>query len=183
MRLHGHVAGPHVRGQYDGDGRCQAAPFAAALERQTHGIGMRHVACQGLADSGLQLGGAVTFKQPQQRRDDGAEIAAPLGGADQQGLACGSRLRQPISGAVLASGALFSDEILDMGGVFDLCALVVTALMPGKNLLAIGDADLMWIGKHRQRALHMGVRDGIVVQIEPDIRRLPTLTVTCSSSG
>ena len=183
MRLHRHIAGAHVRGQDDGDRRCQPASLAATFERQADGVRVRHVACQGLADCGLQLGGAVSFEQPQQRRGDGAEIAAPFGGADQQELASGSCLHQPVSSAVLTCGALFSDEPFDMGGVFDLRAFVVTALMQGENLLAVGDADLVRIGEYRRRPPHMGVRDGIIVQIEPDVRYLAGVTVTCSSNG
>jgi hypothetical protein len=53
MRLDRYVARPHVRGQDNSDRWYQATLFAAAFERQAHGIRMRHVARQGLTDSSL----------------------------------------------------------------------------------------------------------------------------------
>ena len=108
--------------------------LALALERQAHGVGVRHIALQRLEDGGLQLGGAVALEQPQQGGGDGAEIGAAFGGADEQGLAGGSGLREAVGGAVLAGGALVVDQCLDVGGILDLRALVVAAPMAGEDL-------------------------------------------------
>ena len=59
-----------------------------------------------------------------------------------------------------------------MGGVLDLGALVVTASMTGEDVLAVDNAHLVGIGEHGERAPHVGVGDGIIVQIETDIRCL-----------
>ena len=83
---------------------------------------MRHVAHQRLEDGILHGGGAVAFEQAHQRGGDGPQIAAALGGAVEQGLAGGDRLRAAVGGAVLTRGALVVDQRLDMGGVFDLRA-------------------------------------------------------------
>jgi len=48
------------------------------------------------------------------------------------------------------------------------CA-ICDARMPGENMLAIGDAHLVRIGEHRQRALDLGVRNRVIVQIETNI--------------
>jgi hypothetical protein len=40
------------------------------------------------------------------------------------------------------------------------------------DVLAVDNAHLVEIGEHCQRAPHVGVGDGIIVQIETDIRRL-----------
>src|SRR5579864_4990135 len=66
VRLDGDVTGLDVLGQIDGDGRWLVALLATALERQTHGVGVRHVVRERLADRGLELDGAVTVEQPQQ---------------------------------------------------------------------------------------------------------------------
>ena len=57
----------------------------------------------------------------------------------------------------------------------DLRAAVVAARMAGEHLRAIDDAHLVRVGEHRQRAANVRVRDGVVVQVEADIRRLADL--------
>ena len=81
-------------------------------------------------------------------------------------------MREAVGTAVLAGGVLLLDQGLDMGGILDLGALVVTASMTGEDVRAVDNAHLVEIGEHRERAPHMGVRDGIIVQIEADIRCL-----------
>ena len=44
--------------------------------------------------------------------------------------------------------------------------------MSGEHFGAIDNANLVRIGKHRQHAPHVGMRDRVVVQIETDIGRL-----------
>src|SRR6202162_2746638 len=81
-------------------------------------------------------------------------------------------MREAVGAAVLAGGMFLLDQGLDMGGVLDLGALVVTASMTGEDVLAIDNAYLMGIGEHGERAPHVGVGDGIIIQIETDIWRL-----------
>src|SRR3984885_15034006 len=104
--------------------------------------------------------------------EDRSEIAAALCGADQQGLAGGRRMREAVSAAVMAGGMFLLDQVLNMGGVLDLGALVVTASMTGEDVLAVDNAPLVGIGEHGEWAPHVGVGDGIIIQIETDIRRL-----------
>ena len=44
--------------------------------------------------------------------------------------------------------------------------------MTGEDVLTVDNAHLVGIGEHGERAPHVGVGDGIIVQIETDIRRL-----------
>jgi hypothetical protein len=67
------------------------------------------------------------------------------------------------------------DQGLDMTGVLDLRTLVVAAAMTGEHLRVIDDAHLVRICQHREQALHLAVRDGIVVKIEAHIGRLAGL--------
>jgi hypothetical protein len=83
--------------------------LALAIEREAHGVGVRHVALQRLADGGLQGGGAMAVEQLQQRRGDAAERRAAFGGAAQQVLAGGSGLGETVGGPVLAGGTLLGD--------------------------------------------------------------------------
>src|SRR6202163_2270724 len=158
--------------QIDGDGRQLLAIVATPFEGEADGAWVRHVAVERLNDCGLQLDGAVAIQEPQHGAGDGPEIVAALGGADQQGLAGGRRMREAVGTAVLAGGMFLLDQSLDMGSVLDLGALIVTASMTGEDVLTVDNAHLVGIGEHGERAPHVGVGDGIIIQIETDIRRL-----------
>ena len=90
MRPHRGIAGLHMGGEHEGDRRRVAVLPAAAFEGEAHGVGVRHVALQRLEDGRLQIGGAGAIEQTQQRGGDGAQVGAPLGGAQEQGLAGGA---------------------------------------------------------------------------------------------
>ena len=81
MRPHGHVARTHMGWQRHVDRRDLLAVFAAALQRQAHGIWMWHIAIERRHDGGLQLGSPVASQQTHQGGRDGAEIGTPLSGA------------------------------------------------------------------------------------------------------
>ena len=73
---------------------------------------------------------------------------------------------------MLTSGTLVVEQSLDVGGLFDLRPLVVTARMAGDDVGTVGDAHLMGIGEYCQDAPDMAVRDRIIVEVEADIGRL-----------
>ena len=146
-------------------------------------MGSRHAALDRLADGGVKLGGAVALQQPQQGGGDGSQIGTALGGTQEQGLALRYRLCEVVGTAVAACGVLVLDQGLDVAGVLDLRPLVVAAAMTSEHLRAIDDAHLVRIGQHREQALHLGVRDGIIVEVEAHIRGLAGLTATRSMSG
>ena|SRR6516164_10448202 len=123
MRPDGGVAGLDVCRQIDGDGWRQLALFAAILERQTHGVGMRDATRERLADGGLELGGPIAVQQPQQRGGDGAEIVAALAGALEQGDARRRRPCEPVSATMTARGTFACDEGRKMRGILDLSPL------------------------------------------------------------
>jgi len=100
MRLHRGIAELHMRGQHEGDLWRVAALLAATLEGETYGVWMRHIALQRLQDGGLQIGGAGAIQQPYQGGGDGAQIAAPFSGANEQGLAGGSGVQLAAPGGV-----------------------------------------------------------------------------------
>ncbi len=120
MRAHRRIAGLHRGGQFDDDRRRLAARLAPALQGQTHGIGVRHVARERLADRRPQIGGAVAVEQPGQADGDGAQFGAALGGAQPQVAAGRRRLDEPVGGAMLAGGAFGGDQGRDVLGLLDL---------------------------------------------------------------
>ena len=56
-----------------------------------------------------------------------------------------------------------------MGGTLNLSTLVVTSLTTGEDVL---NAHLVEISEHGELAPHVGAGDGIVIQIETDLRPL-----------
>src|SRR4051794_4484873 len=175
VRLHRRVAGLHVGGQLDGDRRGLTTLLAPAFECEADGIGMRYVTLECLTDGGLQLGSAVAVQQPCQPVGDGTEVGAALGGPHEQVLAGRSDLGEAVGGAVLPRGALVRDQGLEVAVLLDLRALVVAATIAGEHMEAVDDAHLMDAGQHRQRPSDMGMRYGVVVEVEADIGRLADL--------
>ena len=151
------------------------ALLAAALERYTHRVGMRHAALERLADRGIELCGPIALEQPKQGGGDRSEIVAALGGAQQQSLARRRDLGETVGAAITAGGTLVRDQSLDMRAILDLGALVVAAGMAGKDLGAVDDAHLVRIGEHGERASDLGVGHRVIVEIEPNIGRLADL--------
>lgn len=103
------------------------AGMTGTLEAQAHSVGVRHIARQGLDDSGLHRRGTVAVQQPRQPQVDRAQVVAARGGALQQ---LGHRrhgVRQPVGGAVRLRAALVLDQRLEMFFLLDLRAAVPTA--------------------------------------------------------
>jgi len=66
----------------------------------------------------------------------------------------------------VAAGFLFGrGERGDVGGIFDLGALVIVAWMRGDDRCAIEHADLLGAGQHGEHAAHMGMRDRVIVEV------------------
>ena len=175
MGLHGGIARPDMVGEYEGDRRRLPAVFAAAFQRQAHGVGMGCMAIEGLEDRGLKLVRAIMIKPPDQRSGDGAEVMAALGDTGEQGLARRRRLGQTVGGPLTACASFLVDQLLEMGGFFDLFAFAVAAPMAGDDAHAVDDAQPVGIGQHGQRSLDMGVGHRIIVEVEADIGCLADL--------
>src|ERR1700710_2857857 len=125
-----------------------------------------------LDDSSLEFAGAVTLEEPVQSSDGALQGVAVLGRAQEELGAGGGGVDKAVGDAGASCPALLIAQRLDMGGVLDLGAIVVAAQMAGDHGDAVEDADLRSVGKKGQLATNMGVGNGVVVPIEPGIRRL-----------
>ena len=132
-RSNRNVACLDMLGQIDGDGRRLLAIMATSFKCEADGTWVWHVAVERLDDGDLQLGSAVAIQEPQHGAGDGPEIAAALGGADQQDLAGGRRMREAVGAAVIVGGVFLLDQSLDMGGVLDLGALCRNCVDDGRG--------------------------------------------------
>lgn len=67
---------------------------------------------------------------------------------------------------------MFFNQGLDIGGTSNLSTLVVIPSTTVDGVLVVDNARLVEISEHGELALHVGVGDGIIIQIETDIRCL-----------
>jgi hypothetical protein len=174
MRSHRSVARLDARRQVDRDAGRLPALLTAAVERQTHSVGVRHAAVERLADRGLEFGGAIAVEEPQQGGGDGPIVAA-LGSTTRQSLARRSCAGEPVGAAMTAGGTFLRDQGLDVRALLDLIAPVITAGMAGEDLGAVDNTYLARIGQHGKHASHLGMRYRVVIEIESDIRRFADL--------
>ena len=93
VRLHGAITVFDMVGQTHSHRRGRAALLASALQRQAHGIGVRHTALDRIAHRRLEFSAAIAIEQAQQRGSDGAQILATLSGTDEQLPAGGGGVR------------------------------------------------------------------------------------------
>ena len=68
--------------------------------------------------------------------------------------------------------ALLLGEGREVRRILDDLKTIVGAAVTSYDAVAVGDAHLLLRRDERERLAHEGVRDGIVVEIEADVRRL-----------
>src|SRR3990170_9052664 len=101
-----------------------------------------------------------------------AQMRAALGGELEERARTGGGVMQAIHGAMGAAGALLRDQCLKMARVFDLLITIEAAHMSGNDIVAVEHTHALLRGYDLQRAADMGVRDGVIVQIEAHVRAL-----------
>lgn len=154
---------PRIIGEDHRDGWTLAAGVSVLINEVTHGAKMRGVFGQCCDDGCFECVRAVAAEQLQQSPGEHTQMDAALGGAQEQRLRTGCGVLQAVLRAMRPGGAFVSDEGLDMGGLFDLRAAIEAAPVGGDDGLAIEDAHGVEASQHAQRAVHMRVRDGVVV--------------------
>src|SRR4029453_3258383 len=75
-----------------------------------------------------------------------------------------------VGGEMAAGGMLVCNQRRDVRGILDLGALVIASDMAGEEVVAVEDAHLLKISDEREHAAHMRVGNGIVVEIETNVR-------------
>jgi hypothetical protein len=172
VRLNRHIHAPCSFGELRHDQWGVLAFLASTLQSQSHRVVVRHIPAQGFEHGLLHGWCAVVVQHLAQHPRHGAQVMAFRGSTGQQLRHGRYRLGQSTGGPVLAGTAFLLHQILHMGCNLDLHTFVITAHMIGKHRLAIEHANPIRAGQHRQGALYMGVRDGIVVEVKTHIRRL-----------
>ena len=96
-------------------------------------------------------------------------MRAALSGTQEQWLGAGGGMIEAIFSAVTARGALVCDEGFEVVLVFDLLITVEGPRMSGDERLPVEESHGVKAGEQHQGALHVGVRDGVVVEIEAHV--------------
>ena len=99
-------------------------------------------------------------------------MCAALGSAQEQRLGARGGMVQAVLRAVGASGALVGHQCGYMGRVLDLRAAIEAAPVSGEHFLAIDHAHRLAGSRAASGCADMGVRDGVVVQVEAHVGRL-----------
>ena len=175
MRAHDEGIESRRGGQLQSDGGRLAALLAGAIERVTYGAHVRSAACEGLGDGGVDVLRRVRVEQSRQVECRATDVAAALGDEAKQLAAVGYGLVHAVEGAVLSGLSLPRDELLDVGRLFNLAVSIEGARTGGNHLGAVEHPYLGGESHDEQRAADVGVRHGVVVEIEADIGGLPDL--------
>ena len=127
---------------------------------------------QGLVDARLELGGAVLVEEARKGGDDGAKIAAALGGVGEQALTVGRGPDQPVLPAQAPGMTLVPGQAGNVLGDLDAGALVEAARVGGDDVSTVEDAHLVERRDDDEGASHMGVWHGVIVGVEAGVGRL-----------
>src|SRR3989339_1206531 len=162
--------------------------LALALQCHANGIGVWYTALQGICNGRSHLRAPMHIEQFLQLPCSASQRLTPFGCFVKQGLNLRHCMHQAVGVTVGTRGTLVLHQFLQMGLDFDLRALVPATPVGGQYLLAIQDAYLCEVSVHGETTLHMGVGDGIVVQVEANIRGLagrhgPKLVATKRGRG
>ena len=134
--------------------RRKVAFHGAALARHLSAT-LGDAALQGLVDARLELGGAVLVEEAQKGGDDGAEIAAALGGVGEQALTVGRGPDQPVLPAQAPGMTLVPGQAGNVLGDLDAGALVEAARVGGDDVSTVEDVPSERAALRRSRE-HIG---------------------------
>ena len=101
---------------------------------------------------------------------EGAQCTPRAAASLKKRAAAGGCVMQAVHGAMCAAGALVIDQRLDMSRILDLRAAIEAARhASAMTSAAIQDAHGLERGEELERAAHVGVGDGVVVQVEAHV--------------
>ena len=139
------------------------------IDEVPHGAKVRRIFGECGSDGGFERGSAMTGEQLQQPSGEHPEVGPACGGAQEQRLGTRGGVLQAVLCAMGAGGAFVGHQRGDMRRVLDLRPAVEAARVLGDHVLVIDDAHGLEAGEHGERAVHMGVRNAVVVPVETHV--------------
>ena len=169
MRTDGEIAHARILGQRHGDGRGCPALGAVQIDEVAHGGQMHGILGEGGGDGRIERCGAVGIEQFDEPSGEGAEVHAAHGGELQEPRGARGGVVQPVSCPMGAPGAFPRFQRLDVAGLLDLRAAIVAPRVGGDERAAIQDAHGLDGGEHLEGTAHVGVGDGVVVEVKAHV--------------
>src|SRR5688572_29820431 len=171
-----------ARGDRNRDGRRKTALAPAPIEHLADGSDVYGVSLQYFDQRLFELGSTDLIQQKEQARGGSADVITTLGGQPQECWAARRGLGQAIEAAMLPRATFLSKEALQVLRLLELLIAVPAALVNRQHLVALDDADGVEVRQDDERAPRAVVRDGVVVEVEANVRRLAHLhldTLVC----
>src|SRR5277367_1258252 len=142
------------------------------IEDVRNRLGRERAAPEGIGDGRVEGLRAEAIEELEQPRGGAPEVPAAERDGAQERLGVRARGAEPVAPAELVRVALLLGEGREVRGILDDLKTIVGAAVTGHDAVAVGDAHLLLRRDERERLAHEGVRDGVVVEIEADVRRL-----------
>ena len=127
---------------------------------------MHGILGEGGGDGRIEGCGAMGIEQFGESPGEGAQMHAAHRGELQEPHGARGRVVQPVSRPMGSPCTFVGLERLDVAGLLDLRAAIVAPRVRGDERAAIEDAYGLDGGEHLEGAAHVGVRDGVVVQVK-----------------
>src|SRR5271170_6187633 len=166
------VAGARVLGQRVLEGRWRPRGALRLIEHVGDRLGRERAAPEGIGDGRVEGLRAEAIEELEQPRGGAPEVPAAERDGAQERLGVSARGAEPVAPAELVRVALLLGEGREVRGILDDLKTIVGAVVTGHDAVAVGDAHLLLRRDERERLAHEGVGDGVVVEIEADVRRL-----------
>src|SRR5262245_27387376 len=172
MRRDMQIPDTRVVGQHGVERRRRALGTALLIEQMSDGGSARRAARERLAKGGVERIVAVAVEQLEQAAGRAAEMAAAQGDSLEECRGARAGAAEAVPSPQLAGVSLRFGEGGDVLSRLDLPGAIVTAVMPRDLAVPVDEADHRRGGDERERPPDQRVGDGVVVEIESDIRGL-----------
>ena len=127
---------------------------------------MHGILGEGGGDGRIEGCGAMGIEQFGESPGEGAQMHAAHRGELQEPHGARGRVVQPVSRPMGSPCTFVGLERLDVAGLLDLRAAIVAPRVRGDDRAAIENAYGLDGGEHLEGAAHVGVRDGVVVEVK-----------------
>src|SRR5580658_10137180 len=161
------VVGPRVL-----EGRRRARRALRLIEDVRDRLGRERAAPEGIGDRRVEGWSAESVQELEQPRGVASEVPAAQRDGTEEGLGVSAGRAEPVTPAELVRVALSLGEGGEVRGVLHDLKVIVGATVTGHDAVAVHDAHFLLRRDEGERLLHEGVRDGVVVAVEADVRRL-----------
>src|SRR5277367_6753399 len=172
MRRDPEVTRPRVLGQRVLEGRQRPRGALRLIEHVRDRLGRERAAPESVGDRRVEGHRTESVEELEQPRGGAPEVPAAQSNGAEKRLGVSADRAEPIAPAELVRVALVLGEGREVRRLLHDLKAVVGAAVTSYDAVAVDESHLLLRRDERERLLHEGVRDGVVVEIEADVRRL-----------